>query len=111
MNDIVKQANNLPIAQSDNPFADYADAAQSTSIVGKLLKFSKGDWFAGKDEDEMKDGTAFVANMAELMTGWQRWEDNKPTEQRMGKVMEASSGRSTAPERSATRGGAPTTCC
>jgi hypothetical protein len=88
MNDIVKQANNLPIAQSDNPFADYADAAQSTSIVGKLLKFSKGDWLAGKDEDEMKDGTAFVANMAELMTGWQRWEDNKPTEQRMGKVME-----------------------
>jgi hypothetical protein len=33
---------------SDNPFADYADAALSNSINGTLLIFSKGDWLAGK---------------------------------------------------------------
>ena len=36
----------------------------------------------------MPDGTRFVANMGELLTGWQRWEDNKPTDSVMGKVME-----------------------
>jgi len=88
MNDIVTRNTTAVAKQSDNPFADYADSAVATSIVGKLLKFSKGDWLAGKDEDEVPNGTKFVANMGELLTGWQRWEDNKPTEQRMGKVME-----------------------
>ena len=36
----------------------------------------------------MPAGTRFVANMGELLTGWQRWEDNKPTDMVMGKVME-----------------------
>jgi len=88
MNDIVTRQNTNIAKQSDNPFADYADSATTTSIVGKLLKFSKGDWLAGKDEDEVPAGTRFVANMGELLTGWQRWEDNKPTDMVMGKVME-----------------------
>ena len=88
MNDIVTRNTTTVAKQSDNPFADYADSAATTSIVGKLLKFSKGDWLAGKDEDEMPSGTKFVANMGELLTGWQRWEDNKPTDMVMGKVIE-----------------------
>ena len=66
----------------------------------------------------MPAGTRFVANMGELLTGWQRWEDNKPTDKVMGKVMErfkarcrnelatwtVSSGKSTAPARNAIRG-------
>jgi hypothetical protein len=88
MNDIVAQANNLPATQSDNPFAVYADSVLQRTITGKLLKFSKGDWTAGQDNDEVPEGTRFVANMGELYIGWQRWEDNKPTDQVMGKAIE-----------------------
>jgi hypothetical protein len=71
-----------------NPFAEYAESVLQRTIAGKLLKFSKGDWLAGQDNDEIPKGTKFVANMAELYVGWQRWEDNKPTDQVMGKAIE-----------------------
>jgi|SRR6187401_2515755 len=71
---------------SDNPFTDHADATLTANIVGKLLKFTKGDWSYGKDNEEVKPGTKFIANMDELLTGWIRWEDNRPTDHVMGLV-------------------------
>ena len=73
---------------SDNPFTDHADATLTANIVGKLLKFTKGDWSYGKDNEEVKPGTKFIANMDELLTGWIRWEDNFPVEHVMGLLME-----------------------
>jgi hypothetical protein len=89
MNDIIKHNQaGLPSTQTANPFADYADSVLQRTISGKLLKFAKGDWLAGQDNDEIPRGTKFVANMGELYVGWQRWEDNKPTDQVMGKAIE-----------------------
>jgi hypothetical protein len=87
-NEIVKTGGNgTALAKpSDNPFTDHADAVVTTNIVGKLLKFTKGDWSYGKDNEDVKPGTKFIANMDELLTGWIRWENNKPTDHVMGLV-------------------------
>jgi len=87
MNDIATRPGSTAVpTPAANPFTAYGEAASQKSIVGKLLKFSKGDYFAGQDEDEVEEGTTFVANMDEMLVGWIRWESNKPTDQIMGKV-------------------------
>jgi hypothetical protein len=53
-----------------------------------LLKFSKGDWTAGEYNDVVPEGSEFIANMDEMLVGWVRWQDNKPTDHVMGKVSE-----------------------
>lgn len=70
-----------------NAFEAYGDQASQRSIVGTLLKFSKGDWIAGEDED-VETETEFLVNMDQLMVGWIKWVDNKPVEQIMGPVAE-----------------------
>ena len=72
-----------------NPFTAYGEAVTHRNIVGELLKFSKGDWLVGQDNEEVKVGTQFVANMHELLVGWIRWQDNKPTDHIMGKVVDS----------------------
>jgi hypothetical protein len=68
-------------------FADYANVVLSTRIVGDLLVFSKfGDFLAGRDRTKLPLGTALTAIMPQLMTGWVRWEDNRPAEQLMGLI-------------------------
>lgn len=64
--------------------------ARQSSIVGSLLKFNKGDWLAGKDEEDIPSGTKLAVNMDQVMVGWVKWIDNKPDQQIMHstKVME-----------------------
>lgn len=72
-----------------NAFEAYGQQMSMTSISGTLIKFNKGDWVTGDDEDveqEVLDGV--VANMDQLMVGWIKWQDNKPVEQIMGPVAE-----------------------
>lgn len=89
--------NNLPAATGGVPqnnvgknfFEQYGEQASSrSSIVGSLLKFSKGDWLLGQDEEEIKVGTRYVVSMDNLLVGWVKWADNKPVEQIMGRVVE-----------------------
>jgi hypothetical protein len=40
----------------------------------------------GEDSTDMPLGTKLLANMDELMVGWIRWQDNKPTDHVMGRV-------------------------
>jgi len=72
---------------TDDPFLAYGKAGGGT-IVGELLKFAKGDYFAGQDSREIPTGTRLVANMETLETGWVCWRDGRPTEHRMGPVAE-----------------------
>ncbi|ACL60612.1 hypothetical protein Mnod_5783 [Methylobacterium nodulans ORS 2060] len=74
------------VAVERNAFEAYGDAAVGTRIVGDLLRFNKGDWLAGQDQDELEIGTRLVANLPELMVGWVKWVDGKPEDQRMGRV-------------------------
>jgi hypothetical protein len=70
-----------------NFFNEYAQVAgTSTTIVGQLLKFSKGDFVAGPDNEPIAIGTKLIANMDALLVGWQRWEDQRPAEQIMGPI-------------------------
>jgi hypothetical protein len=71
-----------------NAFQQYSDAASRSRIIGKLLKFSKGEYLAGQDSEEIAEGTKLVVNMDELMVGWQKWADSKPAESEMGRVAE-----------------------
>ncbi|MBO4228150.1 hypothetical protein [Bradyrhizobium neotropicale] len=91
MNEIMERQNNTAgtaiAPYDDDPFTQFANDVGQRSIVGSLLKFSKGDWLVGETNDEVPLGTQFVANMGELLRGWVRWADNKPTDHVMGKVM------------------------
>jgi hypothetical protein len=86
MNDIAKR-NGTDIATTNkNPFEQYSEAAESNRIVGDLLKFVKGDWTAGRDSEEIPEGTELIAIMDEMLVGWLKWEDSKPADMRLGKV-------------------------
>lgn len=64
----------------------YADAATQRNIIGKLLKFSKGDWLLGQESEEIEEGTEVVFCLDTLETGWIKWQDNKPVASEMGKA-------------------------
>ena len=70
--------------QDFNPFADFAQSISRSRIIGKLLKFTKhGDWIAGEAGEEMHDDARLIIHMGDMMEGWQKWEEGRPTEQRM----------------------------
>jgi hypothetical protein len=71
-----------------NAFEIYGDAASPNTIVGQLLKFSKGDYVAGQQGEEIPMGTLLVAIMDSLRVGWVKWENNRPVEQLMGLLVD-----------------------
>ena len=88
MNELLKKNGSTDVATTGlNFFQQYGEATRQTAIVGQLLKFSKGDWTAGESNDEVEEGTQFIANMDELLVGWVRWSQNRPTDHIMGKVV------------------------
>lgn len=86
MNEITERKSSAVGHTTANPFTAYGEAQNQRAIVGHLLKFSKGEYFCGQENDEVAIGTQFVANMDEMLAGWIRWQDNKPTDHVMGKV-------------------------
>jgi hypothetical protein len=66
-----------------DPLQAFADAVAPQTIVGKLLRFSKGDWLAGEDDEAVKEGTRLVVSLDDALIGWQKWTDKRPTDQRM----------------------------
>jgi hypothetical protein len=79
---------NAPTTASDNPFADYADAAMSNTLNGTLLIFAKGDYLAGKEKRPVAIGTRMVVNMDSFSIGPVRWSGGKPVESFMGRVVD-----------------------
>lgn len=71
-----------------NPFEAYGNSVSNRSITGQLLKFNKGDWLYGEDNEELDAGTNLVADMDTLNIGWIRWQDNKPDQQIMGRIVD-----------------------
>lgn len=65
-----------------DPYAAYGQEAATGA--GDFLKFVKGEWLKGQNQDEVALETKLAANMAELSIGWIRWNDGKPAERRMG---------------------------
>ena len=71
-----------------NYFESYGSQVSQRAIVGRLLKFNKGDWLAGESDEEIEVGTKFVVNMDQLLVGWVKWVDNKPEQQLMGLIVD-----------------------
>lgn len=89
MNDVATTNGSTALATNQlNYFEQYGNQVVQRTIVGKLLKFSKGDYTAGEDGIDIAPGTEMMVNLDELMVGWIRWQDNKPVEQIMGKLGE-----------------------
>ena len=82
----MEKKNELAPTGSGDPFSEYADAVSPQFIIGDLLKFSKGDYYAGINNQTVPAGTVFTVNMDELMAGWVRWWDGKPTDHVMVRV-------------------------
>ena len=80
--------NALAVTGQTDLFRTYADACAPRMIVGKLLKFSKGDFVLGDAGETIADDAEFTVLMDELTVGWVRWEDDKVAETRMGRVID-----------------------
>jgi hypothetical protein len=72
------------VAHSD-PLAAYANAVAPQYIIGEMLRFSKGDWIAGKD-NTIPVGTTFTVAPTELLAGWIQWLNSKPVSHEMVRV-------------------------
>jgi hypothetical protein len=89
--EIVEQdeAENLPANNPQhNAYEAYGAQATQRTIVGSILKFAKGRWLYGMDNEEMPDDVKLIVDMRTLTIGWQKWEDNKPVDNHMGLVSE-----------------------
>ena len=87
----VAKTNGNAVAQQGarNAYQEFADEVKQTGIEGSLLRFTKqGDWIAGQEEEEIPEGTELLLGLNTLKRGWQKWQDNKPVDARMGYVNE-----------------------
>ena len=87
MNDLTPTTNTVLANVSDvDPLVAYADAVSPRHIIGKLLRFIKGDYFAGEGGEPVPVGTKFTVAADELLAGWIKWTDGKPAEHIMVRV-------------------------
>jgi hypothetical protein len=84
MNSIAKTDNHVPATQGNvDPFLSYG---QETTTGTPFLKFIKGEYLFGTDDEKLPLGTRLAPNMAELKTGWLKWRDGEPVDERMACV-------------------------
>jgi hypothetical protein len=79
----LKLLNETSVAtQYDNPWLEAAEEAGGG--FGKLLKFNKGDWLIG--EDEVPEGTEYIAYIDEVARGWVKFVDKQVEDRKIVKV-------------------------
>lgn len=80
---------------NENALAAFGAAAAALSGDMKpILRCEKGDWYLGKDKEEIASGTRFALDMMSAEWGWLLWRDKKVEDRRMALV---SSGQQPAP--------------
>ena len=62
--------------------ATFAQDNDTVMIAGDPLYFKKGAWFKGEKEID-PSGRGFLVNYQEAYTGWTRWSERKPVDQRL----------------------------
>ena len=68
-----------------DPWGAYAEATATSN--GDYLAFKKGFFKYGQDNHEMAMDTILIFNMDEFKTGWQRWNNKKPADEKMVRVV------------------------
>jgi hypothetical protein len=78
-------SNELAIPEAEaKALAKAAAEERNGGIVGKLLKFAKGEFYVG--DDEIPQGRQFVAHTNDWVRGWVKFADNQPVDRRIGKA-------------------------
>ncbi len=86
MNEITKTKSQLPATPADDdPYCAYGRAVGSDM---PFLKFVKGDFRYGTDDEVLPFGTRLVPNMAELKAGFLKWKDREPVDEVMVYIAE-----------------------
>ena len=86
---VTRNPQTITVTPENDPYLLYANAAERTRIVGKLLKFNKfGEWVAGETNTELPDDARLIVQMDEFYIGWIKWHDMRPIEQIMGRVID-----------------------
>jgi hypothetical protein len=82
---MVKKAANALAPDDNNPWIEVS--AEIDKFIGApMCKFTKQGEFSISDIDNIPDGTQCIAHANQISLGWQRWEDGKPVERRIGLV-------------------------
>ena len=82
---VVKKAENALIPDDSNPWIEIS--AELDKFLGApMCKFTKQGEFSISDIDNIPAGTRCIAHADQISLGWQRWEDGKPVERRIGLV-------------------------
>src|SRR5262249_12348793 len=84
--EVVNKEPNAAVVSYENPWLEAA--AETGNELGRLLKFVKGKYETG--DDEVPEGTEYVAHIDQLVRGWVKFEDNKVVEQHLAKWPTAS---------------------
>ena len=78
---------NLPAIPVD-PLETLRQVAAAEGAGATLLKFTKGDWKAGPDGDEMEVGTRLVVSIQSAAFGWRKWVDGEIEDERLVSPLE-----------------------
>ena len=80
-NALTKPKTQLPaLTPDDDPYLRTAARVASGSA---FLKYVKGTFVFGIDEDELALGTELVPNMEEIRIGWLKWQGSEVIEERV----------------------------
>jgi hypothetical protein len=91
MNKLVeKSVYSVPAQAGDrNPFTRHGIVAGGGGhIEHTLLKFTQGDYVAGKEADEIPEGTLMIVGMDTTQVGWQKWEDQRVVDECIGLLID-----------------------
>ncbi len=80
-NTLTKPQTQLPtLTPADDP---YLKTAARVASENAFLKYVKGSFIFGIDEDELARGTELVPNMEEIGVGWLKWQGGEVVEENM----------------------------
>ena len=86
MNEITKKKSQLPaIPADDDPYSAYGREVGSDT---PFLKFVKGKFQFGVDDEVLPISTKLVPHMAELRAGFLKWRDGEPVDEVMVRIAE-----------------------
>ena len=84
MQELAKNENQVPATQGD-PYAAYGRAVGTDT---PFLKFVKGQFRYGVDDEVLPLGTRLVPHMAGLKAGFIKWKDGAPEDEAMVRIAE-----------------------
>ncbi len=82
MQEVAKSETQVPAIQSD-PYAEYGRTVSSDT---PFLKFVKGQFKYGVDDEVLPIGTRLVPHMGELRAGYIKWKDGAPETETMVRI-------------------------